>query len=163
MDGSRKTLILALGNPLREDDGVSAAVLEQLKEHVLPGSGVDLLDGGTAGLDCALLWQGYDNLILIDAADMGLPSGQWRSFTPEDMQLDDSGMRSIGAVHSAGLREALVLGRALGNLPDQVVIFGIQPETIEFGMGISSRMQEVLPHVREAVLQTLGTFTPIDA
>ncbi|MBN1265323.1 MAG: hydrogenase maturation protease [Anaerolineales bacterium] len=162
MRTSRKTLILALGNPLREDDGISTAVLSMLKERLPTAADVDLLDGGTAGLDCALLWEGYENLILIDAADMGLPPGQWRRFGLEDMQLDENSLRSIGAVHAAGLNEALVLGRALGNLPPRVIVFGIQPETIQYGMRISSRLLQALPELCEAVLHTLDLQLSID-
>jgi len=162
MGTSRKTLILAVGNPLREDDGISAVVLDELTLRIPPEAPVDLMDAGTAGLDCALFWDGYEKLILIDAADMGLEPGQWRRFALEEMNLDENGLRSIGAVHAAGLNEALVLGRALGNLPPEVIIFGIQPETIRFGMGISSSLMDSLPSLCEAVVQTLNLELSID-
>jgi hydrogenase maturation protease len=72
------TLVLALGNPLRGDDGVGAAVLNALP--ALP-PGVTGMDGGTPGLGLVLSLQGYDRAIILDAAEMGEMPGTWRRFT----------------------------------------------------------------------------------
>jgi hypothetical protein len=49
------TLVLALGNPLRGDDGIGAAILEALARSESLPQDVTLLDGGVAGLETALL------------------------------------------------------------------------------------------------------------
>ena len=48
------TLILGLGNPLRGDDGVGTAVIANLRNHPDLPPDVDLVDGGTAGLETAV-------------------------------------------------------------------------------------------------------------
>jgi hydrogenase maturation protease len=155
MQSGPRTLILALGNIFREDDGISAAVLHHLETQIANRDDIDLLDGGTAGLDCALLWDGYDDLIVIDAAEMGLPPGAWRAFSAGDLDLDDVGLLSIGAVHAAGLKEALALGRALGNLPERVTIFGIQPDVTGYGNTLSASLIAAIPEVCQEVFAML--------
>ncbi len=154
MHSGPRTLILALGNILREDDGISAAILHNLETCLADRDNVDLLDGGTPGLDCALLWDGYDQLIVIDAAEMGLHPVSGARFTG-DLDLDDVGLLSIGAVHAAGFKEALALGQALGNLPGRVTIFGIQPDVTGYGRTLSGSLIAAIPEVCREVFAML--------
>ena len=145
------TLILALGNPLRGDDGIGAAVLDALP--ALPAE-VVRLDGGTPGLDLVLRLQGHDRVIILDAADMGEPPGTWRWLTPHDLRGLDPLLR--GNLHSAGLAEALTLGAALGVLPPEIRILGIQPAEVGWSSGLSPQVESASPALRDAVLGRLS-------
>lgn len=144
------TLVLALGNPLRGDDGIGAAVLAALP--AVPPD-VVLLEGGTPGLELVLTLQGHHRVIILDAADMGEPPGTWRRFTSDCLQSGDSALR--GTLHDAGLAEALTLGAALGVLPDQIIIFGVQPAEIGWSPGLSQPVAAAIPAVCEAVMSLL--------
>ncbi|MBK8987754.1 MAG: hydrogenase maturation protease [Chloroflexi bacterium] len=151
-----KTLVLALGNLLRGDDGVGTAVCQSLLAyHPLP-EGVELLDGGTPGLETALLLEGCQRAIIIDAADMGLPPGEWRRFLPGDGRLPSRDAHLRGTMHYAGLAEALALGDALGILPPEVVIYGIQPEDVGWQEGLSAAVATAVPQVAAAVWRELS-------
>jgi hydrogenase maturation protease len=150
-------LILALGNPLRGDDGVATAVLHYLLESFPnPPTGVTLLDGGTPGLETALLLAGYAKAIIIDAAEMGLAAGEWRRFTPGDGRLPARDAHLRGTMHYAGLAEALALGDALGILPAEVVIYGIQPEDVGWQEGLSEKVKTAVPAVATAVWEEVA-------
>lgn len=146
------TLVLALGNPLRGDDGVGAAVLEHLSAHDLPEH-ITLLDGGTAGLETALLLADYRRVFIIDAAEMGLKPGSWRRILPEQVTLGETDLR--GTLHSAGLAEALALGAALEMLPPAIVIYGVQPTVIGWEPGLSGAVAASVPAVSAALLTEL--------
>lgn len=146
-------LILTLGNPLRGDDGIGAAIFARLKKECLPAS-VDLVDGGIAGLETVLLLQGYQRAIIIDAADMGLKPGSWRSFTLDEVVLGQADIE--GTLHSVGLAEALTLGAALNMLPEEIVIYGIQPENTSWQIGLSTTLNAVIPVVTSMILSDLG-------
>ncbi len=148
-----QTLVLALGNPLRGDDGLGAAVLEALTAP----AGVDLLEGGTPGFETILLMEGYARVIVIDAAEMGDTPGAWRRFTPDEVKLESRDLYLRGTLHYAGLAEALTLAEALGVLPSEIIIFGVQPQTIGWEPGLSEAVQAALPAVRAAILQELET------
>ncbi len=148
-----KTLILALGNPLRGDDGVGAAVLQALQDKKL--ADVTMIDGGTAGLETVLLLEGTDCAIIIDAAEMGEAPGTWRRFSPEQVQLAARDMHLRGTMHYAGLSEALALGEAMNMLPPQIFIFGIQPEEIGWEIGLSAAVAAAVPAVCAAIVETL--------
>lgn len=152
------TLILALGNPLRGDDGIGAAVLEAIDRQVLPPE-VTLIEGGTPGLETVLLLQDYDRALIIDAADMGQPPGTWRCFTPESALLAAGDLALRGTVHYAGLAEALALGAALNVLPLTILIFGVQPESIGWTPGLSAAAAAAVAPVAQAVIE--AALSPI--
>lgn len=149
-----KTLVLALGSPLRGDDGVGKAVIECLQEQALP-EGVTALDGGTPGLETVLLFQGYARVIIVDAADMDRTPGTWQRFTTRDAALTANDLHARVTVHYAGLAEALALGEALNLLPDDIVIYGIQPQTIDWSQSMSEPVQAAVPAVCAAILEEL--------
>ena len=145
-----RSLVLALGSTLRGDDGVGPAVLAALaKRGPLPT--LDLMDGGTPGLETALLMEGYGRVIIIDAANMALPPGTWRRFSPEVVRSGD--LHHIGTLHAAGLGEALALGRALNLLPDDIILYGVQPADIGWQDSLSKAVLAAVDDVADAIWQ----------
>jgi hydrogenase maturation protease len=152
------TLILALGNPLRGDDGIGLAILAALADRKLP-AGVVLQDGGTAGLETVVLLEGYQRLLILDAADFDASPGSWRRFSySTDLLLTQTKMQ--GTLHDAGLAEALQLAEALGLLPPEVVIFGVQPAVVGWEEGLSPAVAAVVGEVATAVQTYLADTTP---
>jgi len=82
----KRVLILGLGNPLLGDEGVGLRAVEELKGLELP-DGVTVAEGGTTGLGLVSLMEGYQRVIVVDAADMGHPPGCVVRFTPLEAQL----------------------------------------------------------------------------
>lgn len=148
------TLILGLGNSLRGDDGAGPAVVAALSRMDLPPQ-VELLDGGTPGLETVLLLQGYERVIIIDAADMGLEPGEWRRFTPDTAEIKSSENKLTGTLHAAGLAEALVLAAALDVLPERLLIFGVQPGQIDWSMDLTEPLKAALPHLIDALIEEI--------
>lgn len=149
-----KTLVLGLGNPLRGDDGLGTAVIAALASAALPPD-VELLDGGTPGLETVLLWQGYDRVLIVDAAQMGLPPGTWRSFTLQEAELKGADAALQGTLHNAGLAEAVALAGALKAMPPDLLIFAVQPQEVSWTLGLSEVVQTAVPAVCAAILSAI--------
>jgi hydrogenase maturation protease len=157
------TLVIGLGNPLRADDGVGVRAIELLAAQTLPPD-VEVADGGTQGLGIVNLMEGRRRVILVDAAHVGKAPGQFSRFALHETHLlddadlsgDDSGLNTKGtkdlSIHAAGLREALLLAHALKMLPDNVIIFGVQPNSLEWETGLSPEVEEGLPDLVAAML-----------
>jgi len=129
--------VIAVGNPLQGDDGVGLAILERLRKSSWPVQ-VQLVDGGTGGVDLLRLMEGAKQVILIDAVAMGKSPGTVERFLPEAVHLVDSEGRGL-SLHQAGLAEVLALGRELEILPS-LVIFGVQPDQVTPGTGLSTKV-----------------------
>jgi hydrogenase maturation protease len=146
------TLILGLGNNLRGDDGAGPAVVTALLFMDLPQQ-IEIVDGGTLGLEIVLLLQGYERVIIVDAADMGLQPGQWRRFTLDTAELKINENKLRGTLHAAGLAEALVLAGALDMLPETLIFYGIQPEEIDWSDNLSAPVQAAIPNIAKAIVE----------
>jgi hydrogenase maturation protease len=93
-------LVIGLGNPLRGDDGVGPRLVEELNHRGLPGE-VTALDGGAGGLDLLQVLEGWQRVVVVDAADVGREPGQFVRFT-----LHQAGLAQAAdpfSLHSAGL------------------------------------------------------------
>ncbi len=147
---SMRTVIIGLGNPLRGDDGVGPRVVAELRRRELP-PGVEAVDGGTGGLDLLRMLEGWDRAVVVDAAEIGQEPGRFIRFTPgEPLLMEAKGRFSL---HDAGLAEVLSLARVLGHPLPPLVIFGMQPERIGWGEGLSPAVEAAIPALVEAVLQ----------
>jgi hydrogenase maturation protease len=148
-EGGDVTLVIGLGNPLRGDDGVGVRVAQMLATQALPPD-VEVLDGGTQGLGLVNLMEGRRRVILVDAADVGRAPGEFVRFTPDEARL--LGDEAHLSVHAGGLRDALLLAQALQVLPDEVIIFGVQPARLEWDSALSPEIEATLPDLITAVL-----------
>ncbi len=146
-------LILGLGNPLRGDDGVGSRAVEELTRHGLP-EGVTALDGGSAGLDLLRILEGWDRVVVVDAADVGREPGEFVRFTPDQVRL--AAAVDHFSLHHAGLSEVLALARALDQPLPPIVIFAVQPAGIGWGEGLSLAVEATLPALVEAILREVG-------
>ena len=143
------TLVLGLGNSLCSDDGVGPAVIEWLDQQVLP-AGVEAIDGGTAGLEIVSTLMSHERAIIVDAANIDRAPGEWLRFTPDVARLKDND--TALSLHSAGLAEALALGAALKVLPPTIIIYGVQPQNLDWSPQLSAEVQAVVPEVGRAIL-----------
>jgi len=148
----KRVLILGLGNPLLGDEGVGVRVAEELKGLELP-DGVAVAEGGTAGLGLVGLMEGYQKVIIVDAADMGHPPGRVVRFTPLEARLKT--VEIPLSLHQLGLGEALALAKALEVAPAELVIIGIQPRRVEMGAGLSSEVEGAIPQIIRIILDEL--------
>ena len=136
--------IMSVGNSFYGDDGVGAAVLEQIrKADVFPG--VELFDAHTDALSLLDEMQPGQTNIIIDAADMGLPPGAVAWFRPEDVELKIQSDHL--SMHGFGLAETFAMAEQLGRLPEDTLIVGVQPERIEINRGLSDAVAAAVPRV----------------
>lgn len=147
------TLILALGNPIRGDDGVGLAVLNSLECSKALPENTDLLSYSGGGLLNLLLTGHYERVIIVDAAMMGCPPGEWRRFALQEVNLEKTGTSDRLSLHEASLAEIISLAKALGITLPEVIIFGVQPENLSQSSTISEPVKQSIPRIRDAILK----------
>ena len=145
-------LVLGVGNILLRDEGVGVRVVEAMRSLELPAD-VELFDGGTSGLDLLDIVADRRKVVVIDAVQADNEPGSLvrlglDDFTPET--------ESVVSLHQVGLLETLLMAKHLGCAPDQVVIYGIEPKDMGFGLALSPEVAAVVPTVIEVVLPELG-------
>ncbi len=119
-----RVLVGCVGNVLRGDDGFGPAVAARLTG--LP-EGAEVVETGIGGI--ALLQEllaGCEGLVLIDAVDRGEEPGTVFVIEPEVLDGDH-----IPDVHLANPERVLTMAKAMGVLPDRVLIVGCQPAEVD--------------------------------
>jgi hydrogenase maturation protease len=147
-----RTLVIGLGNPIMGDDGVGIAALQRLRDEWELPPEVELVDGGTWGMNLLPLVESTRNLILVDAIRSGAAPGMLtvleRCELPRYFSLKLS-------PHQIDLREILALAELRGLLPDHLVAIGIEPERVEMEMSLSPRVRAGLAKVVDLVVERL--------
>lgn len=132
------------------DEGVGVHVIRKLQELELP-SGVELVDGGTAGIDLLPVFKEAARVIVVDAVRAGGETGSIYRFGPEEIEKTPLEHLSL---HQLSLGEVLQAAELLGIEPE-VTIIGIEPKQIAPGLELSEELEKALPRVIEVVLQEL--------
>jgi hydrogenase maturation protease len=143
----KPVVVLGIGNTLLRDEGAGVRVVEALRDGALPEE-VDLVDGGTGGADLVESIAGRRKVIVADAVKMDGPPGGVVRFTGDDLT---AGVSPALSLHDVGLLDALRMAGLLGCAPDEVVVFGIIPKEVRFGLGLSEEVRRALPRVVEAI------------
>ncbi len=144
-------LIMGVGNILLSDEGVGVRVIETMKSMTLPDN-VEILDGGTGAFDLFDILANRDKVIIIDAVKGGGEPGAVYRFVPDDIKAE---AKFLTSVHQVSLLDTLSMARIIGCSPRDIVIFGIEPREIDWGLELSPEVAAVVPKVIELVLSEL--------
>ena len=137
-------VVLGLGNPLMAAEGIGVALVERLSQEAARYPAVDFIDVGTGGMAVLHLIEGRRKAILIDCAYMDEAPGTIRRFTPDEVR--SRKVLAHQSLHEADLLRILQLAEQLGQLPEQVVLFGIQPVAVEPRQGLSEALLDAMGH-----------------
>ncbi|MFW6380369.1 MAG: HyaD/HybD family hydrogenase maturation endopeptidase [Halorhodospira sp.] len=152
--GGQQALILGIGNLLWADEGFGIRAVEHLHDHYLFPERVELLDGGTQGLNLMGPVQAADILVLIDAVDCGrAPGTLYRIHGQEVPRLIAAHKMSL---HQAGMQEVLAGAELLGRAPEHLFLVGVQPAVLDdYGGSLSEPVRGQLEPATREVLQYL--------
>lgn len=148
-----RTAIYGIGNILLGDDGVGPAVADYLSTHFHFSAGVTVEDLGTPSLDLPNYLAGYDLVIFIDAVAADAAPGSMRLFSREEILAAPRGIRI--SPHEPTINDALIVLDFAGGAPEDVVLVGVVPQTLEGGMTLSPAVAEAVPRAADAVIALL--------
>jgi len=153
----KPTRIICLGNPLMRDEGIGIRLALELSFHLSGNPDVEVLDLGTGGLAIMHAIAGWKKIIFVDCAIMGQAPGTMLRFTPQ--QVTSKKIRMRYSLHEGDLLNTLDLSQRLGQCPDEVVIFGIEPKEIADGEGLTDELQNNIRQYVQTILQETGIST----
>ena len=150
-----KTLVIGVGNLILSDEGVGVHVIQRLHAgYVIPPE-VLVLDGGTLGLDLLYYLQGVENLLMVDAVELRKEAGTLVRMVNEEVPAFLSLKMSP---HQVGISDMLAVAKLKDLYPPNVILWGVQPESLELGMDLSPTVEAQVPQLMEEVLKQLQTW-----
>jgi hydrogenase maturation protease len=142
----KQVLVAGIGNIFLGDDGFGVEVAKRLQDAPLP-DGVEVRDFGIRGMDLAYaLQEDYESVIFVDAAPRGERPGTVSlvepDFDADEVVLDTHGMDPL---------RVLGLARAMGHVPEKILVVACEPQTIVHGEHDEELVGELSEPVRGAV------------
>ena len=157
-------LVLGIGNVLLTDEGIGVRALKELERRYTYPTNVELLDGGTAGIELLRHIRNRDYLIIIDAMKCGQEPGT--VFRVEGDEVP-AAFRTRISPHQLGLSDLLAAAMLTDELPANLVLYGVEPESIDIGLDLTETVEANVDKLVGAVadeLRSLGcSLVPIEA
>jgi len=127
--------MIGVGNPTRGDDAAGLEVARRVRSvetHQQSSGSYELMD----------VWEGADEVVIVDAARSGAPAGTIHRFDAHDEPLPGGILAT--STHSVGVMETIEMARHLGRLPERVVVYGIEVSSLTPGAGLSTVVEDAV-------------------
>ena len=144
--------ILGLGNILLQDEGVGVHAVNMFQERYTVPDYVEIVDGGTAGLDLLQYFEGRDKVLIVDAVDFKKEPGYIGVLENEAIPARFGTKTSM---HHLGLLEVLSVTRLLDSLPRELCLIGIQPKDIELSLDMTTLIWDNMNSLVERIVGKL--------
>lgn len=144
--------VLGVGNILLQDEGFGVHVINQLEKEYSFSNSVQLLDGGTMGMELLHYLGDVEYLLLVDAISGGEKAGTIYEFRHEDVT---SYFSERISVHEVGIQDILRI-RFMQETPfKDVVVIGVEPESLDIGLDLTPVVESTLPNVKKRIIDQL--------
>ena len=126
-----RAVVLGIGNTILTDEaaGVRAAMALE-SAYQLPDN-VQVIDGGTSGMEMIEDLSDLDLLIVIDVVKTGAAPGTVVKIAGDDIPVF---FRRKLSPHQIALPDVLASLELLGTMPQEIVVLGVEPVSLELGM-----------------------------
>lgn len=148
--------VIGVGNTILLDEGAGVHMCRHLERQWKCSPPVVFQYAETSGLGIADLMAGYDVAVILDTILAPDPPGTVKVIQRQEL-LKPTTFQGL-AGHALGLKRGLEFARLTGELPGDVVLVAIVPKIIEYGEGLSTRLQEAMGKYEAAVRDTLKVF-----
>jgi hydrogenase maturation protease len=152
MPQNRTTTIklIGIGQEWRQDDSAGLRVLRRLQGQLPP----EVPAIATADVtDLIDLWQGCDRVYLFDAVKSQSAPGTLIRIAAHHQPLP--AQWSSYSTHGVGLADMVELARTLGQLPSQLIVYGISGSAFGIGCELSAAVERaveaLVPQVRAEI------------
>lgn len=151
----KKITVLGLGNILLRDEGVGVHAIEELRKAYDFPENVEIIDGGTMGLDLLPFIEGADKLLIVDVVNLKKEPGTIAVIEDNDIPAFVSTKLSI---HQIGLPDVIYALKLMDLTPPRMTLIGIQPESLETGLGMSDAINSNFGQFLNAIINKLNEW-----
>ena len=157
MRAAPSVLILGIGNLLWADEGFGVRAVEALHRLYNFPDNVTVMDGGTQGLHLIEPVRQADILVVLDAVDYGMQPGSLKLVHDRDVPMF-LGARKM-SLHQTGFQDVLASADMLGDLPEHILLVGVQPEELEdYGGSLRPVVKAQIPAALDHALAYLAGY-----
>lgn len=143
-----KILILGIGNRMRGDDAIGCLVADALQDF----TGLTVIDCGSAPENFIDKVVNYEpkRIIMVDACNFGAEPGKFQLFSERQIEKI---YQNLISTHTLPL--TLFVAMIKKQLDCEVQLLGIQPGNLEFGEGLSPKLEkakkQIINYLKESI------------
>lgn len=145
-------LVLGVGNVLLRDEGIGVRAVEELQRRYSIPDTVELIDGGTSGIELLRFFDDVDHLLIIDAISAGHPPGSVLRVEGDDVPAT---FETRITPHQLGLSDLLAAAKLTDQMPGHLVLFGVEPKSLESGVGFTPEVEGAIEKLTGHVVEEL--------
>jgi hydrogenase maturation protease len=145
-----KLAVVGIGNLLMQDEGIGVQVIKELEKMKCLSEEIDLIDAGVNTYDMVDVLCQYEHLIIVDAMQAGAEPGTIYRAPLEELGLQPD--KNITSLHEMHFIEAIRMVNLMGFYPE-VLVFGIEPKTIQIGLELTPEIAAQVPRIIELIQQ----------
>jgi len=150
---AKSVRILGVGNVLMGDDGFGPYVARTLEALYELPEHASVQDVGTPGLDFTPYLDGARAVIVLDTVTGDEPPGTIKTYTRD--QLLSTPPPDRMSPHQPGLREAMMAAEFTDSSPDEILVVGVVPASLDTGTGLSPAVRAAVESAIRAVVAVL--------
>jgi len=139
-----RVVVLGIGNIILSDEGVGVRAAEALEATYELPDYVEVIDGGTAGMELLGPLSGVDLLLVLDAVTAGGAPGTIVKLAGSEVPVF---FRSKLSPHQVSICDVLAGLEFSGELPRDLVLIGVEPESMELGLELTPTVAARLPEM----------------
>jgi len=153
-----KITIIGIGNTLFSDEGVGIHLLPLLEEALIDDENIEIIEGLTDGMKLLGPVEDAENLIIIDAINAGMDGGKIITLKGDEIPAYFGIKMSI---HQLGFQEVLLAAKMRERYPKEIVMFGMQPTSLQLGIGLTETNQSKLRELANVVLDQVKLWRSV--
>jgi hydrogenase maturation protease len=152
---AQSIVVLGVGNTIQSDDGVGVHAARMLQDDPRLPYGVNVIDGGTLGLELLAHLHECTRLLLLDAVDIGKEPGTVVRLAGNELRDLSTGK----SVHQLGVADLLNTLPLLSDIERKIVVLGVQPESTDWGTELSPIVEAAVASVLQKAIEELVLWT----
>ena len=147
--------VLGVGKTILSDEGFGVRVVEYLQKNFTFPENVQLVDGGTLGVELLHFVTGTQKLLIIDSINGGVAAGTTFHLRDDDIQKHFT--QKISA-HEVGIQDVLTMLEVTGKKIPRIELIGAQPFSLEAGTELTEQMSKLVPTFANKAIEILRSW-----
>lgn len=146
--------VIGIGNILFNDEGLGIYATQFIKQNYRFTPKIDLIDGGTLGMNMIHYYQSYERVLLLDtiSVDENSPAGSVYN-------LDAKILQGLGScrktAHEIEVLQTLELGALAGDMAEIQIIAMVPEEIDSVVMALTATVQQAMPLFIQTIIEEL--------
>jgi len=147
--------VLGVGNILLSDEGFGVHIVNELYAAYNFEPEINLLDGGTMGMELLGFMHGTTKLLLVDAINGGEEPGTVYQFNHDEVE---QYFTQHISVHEVGMQDILRIHAMQEKPLEDTVVIGVEPKHIEIGLELTPMIESVKDEVKQRIFNQLALW-----